>query len=434
MLPRRVIRLGALLAGGLLLSVRPVCAQSSQGTRPYQGLFGSDTRGADALHLVDLSIGVNAAAERASFGDMGPEVEAPADDHQFEEYYLALGQLSYARRGRPVHFSARGGVAYPYYSLFPNSNTLAYDAASDVSVSSRTTTAGAAASYRYSPYYSLDFGGFQTDYSSAYSPNNEVGATASLKHAFGRRTTANMSYSAGTTVFLDEDRETRHQGAAASIERRLSKTTVIRAGYAYERFSATEPETLGSSLSQSHGVDVGIGYTRRLSSVRQFTLEGSVGLNKLEPAVDDEVNWRGSLRATYAMSRNWGASAGYLRTFESASGLFQPVWADYANAQVVGYVGRRLTLSFGAFYTRGNDVNFPESKFTDQGGQVRAQLGVSPNLAVYAQYMYYWYDFPPTFDLPEGMSPTLRRHRIQLGISTWFPLVRAGRAPGAGSQ
>lgn len=434
MLCWRTVRFVALFSMGLCSMAPPVCAQPSQGTRPFRGLFGSDSRGAGTLHHIDLSFGANAAAENASFGPTGPESEAPADDGRFEEYYIALGQLSYARRGRTVQFASMGGASYPYYSLYPNKSQLAYDATTDFTASSRTTSFNAAAGYHYSPYYSLDFGNFRSDYASAYSPNNVVTGGASLRHNFSRQTSAAVSYSAGTTVFLDDDRKTRSQGFGASADHRLTRTTTIRGGYSYNQLRTSEFGADLSTVSRSNSLDVGIGYTKRLSSIRQLTVEASVGVNAVTPSAESGLYWRGSLQGTLAMSRSWTAGVGYLRNLQNISGFLQPVWADHLTAQVAGYVGRRLGLSVGAYYVTGNDLIYPTSKFYNYGGQARAQFGLSPNFAVYTQYMYYRYEYPSNFDLPEGMSPMLGRHRIQAGVSTWFPLLRTGRAPSAGSQ
>jgi hypothetical protein len=66
-------------------------------------------------------------------------------------------------------------------------------------------------------------------------------------------------------------------------------------------------------------------------------------------------------------------------------------------------------------------------------GSAGVLYGLTSYAAVSVRYVYYYYDFPPGFDLPAGTPRRLDRQRVEAGMSLSLPLVRAGRAPGAQS-
>jgi hypothetical protein len=56
------------------------------------------------------------------------------------------------------------------------------------------------------------------------------------------------------------------------------------------------------------------------------------------------------------------------------------------------------------------------------------QVAISPNLALTGGYVYYMYDYPPSYDLPAGVPDQFDRQRVMGGATFWLPIVRAGRA------
>jgi hypothetical protein len=88
-----------------------------------------------------------------------------------------------------------------------------------------------------------------------------------------------------------------------------------------------------------------------------------------------------------------------------------------------GFLSRRVDLSFSGSVARGNlsQIN-TASAFTTYTADARLQRAVGKTLAAYAEYLYYFYDFGRGIQLPVGVSPTLTRNTIRVGLSLWLPL------------
>jgi hypothetical protein len=128
------------------------------------------------------------------------------------------------------------------------------------------------------------------------------------------------------------------------------------------------------------------------------------------------------------VSAGWIAGAGFSRTLQFNGALLQPVVANVANADVSGRFGRRVNLSFAATYSNGQRSAQVGRDFYIYSGSAGVQIGLASFAAINVQYIYYRYDFPPGYQLPEGVLARMNRQRLQIGASFWLPIARAGRA------
>ena len=53
-----------------------------------------------------------------------------------------------------------------------------------------------------------------------------------------------------------------------------------------------------------------------------------------------------------------------------------------------------------------------------------ARYGLSRSLALYVQYVYYFYDFQQKTALPGGLPPSLERNGIRVGVTVWASPLR----------
>ena len=425
---------GIALVVGILLMAQPVCAQTRRAARPYRALFGGDASNQRSLHQLDLTVSLNGGVDN---GLVAPDAVTPVDSPsaasaEFADYYSAGAQLSYLMRGSRLGVGVRGSTSFPYYSTLPDAADLAYGTNANVSFMSGATSVSAGGGFAYSPYYSPAFepgsgpvlpGG---DYGSAVSPNNMASAGASLMRRFGRATSMSVAYSLSGMVFVDEDRSDRNQSAGLSASRQASKSVTFSGGYAY---SAADYTTAGvSSASRSHGFNVGFGYTRQSSRDRPITLGATVGASVVDSLQAQSQGWTGSVSVNQVISANWSAGANYSRSLRFESAIQQPVWADFVSAMAAGRFGRRVNLSLGASYSRGDGVAQRGQDFVTYSGTAHLRVALATFVAITGDYIYYRYDYPAGYDLPAGVPQRLDRQRVQIGANFWLPIVRAGRA------
>jgi len=427
---------GIALVVGILLMAEPVCAQTAEAARPYRALFGGDASNQRSLHQLDMTVSLNGGADN---GLVAPDPVTPLDSpatapNEFSELYSAGVQLSYAMRGSRVGIGASGFTTYPYYSSLPDAAELSYGTGANITFGSGPTTMSAFGGFAYSPYYSPALspgagpawpGGY-LDNSSALSPNETASGGASFTRQFGRQTSMTAGYSLAGVVFVDEDRSNSNQSARLSANRRMSKSLTLNGGYVYS--AADYPSSATTATSRAHGFDVGFGYNRGSSRGRGSTVGVTVGGTIVDQQEGQSQGWRGSLSFSQAFGANWSAGASYSRSLQYQNVLQEPVWADVVSATAGGRYGRRVNLAFAAAYSSGRQLVLSSPRFDIYSGSARLQVAVAESVAITADYIYYRYNYPASYDLPAGVLQQLDRQRVQIGASFWLPLLRAGRA------
>lgn len=411
--------------------------------RPYRALFGSDGRSGESQHNVDFSLGLTAATDNGyattvqTEGPNGPAVEGR---YEFQEFYSAGGSLSYDRRGRDVQFGAAGTASYPYYPQFAQSSALAYSGSVSTSYAPGRSSISASARYAFSPYYNFGLAGGggpftgAFDYASAFTDNKTATAGATFSHRFNRVTSMSAGYSASGLVFVTDQRSSSSQTVHLSANRELSRSTSLTLGYSFLRTRADAG--LAASVlreSGSHGGDVGFSYTQRSSRGAGVGITASMGVSRLDiPGTttgSQDLRWRGSVGVTKPLGNGWSLGGSYSRSLQFVPGLSDMVWGDSASVRAGGLINRRVSLAFGAAYSNGAAVSYGSSQFDTYSGSASVQYSLTASSAVNVSYIYYRYQFPPGYELPTGMPPLLSRQRVQVGLSFWMPLVRAGQAP-----
>jgi hypothetical protein len=124
------------------------------------------------------------------------------------------------------------------------------------------------------------------------------------------------------------------------------------------------------------------------------------------------------------MGRTWAARAGYRRGVNYEVGFEEPLLSDTAFGSVGGFITSRLDFSATASYTSGS-VGFSgdDSGYGTSTAVARLRLAISRQLATYAEYFYYHYEFGQGVALPGFLRPQVDRQGATVGLTAWVPLI-----------
>jgi len=126
----------------------------------------------------------------------------------------------------------------------------------------------------------------------------------------------------------------------------------------------------------------------------------------------------------YQFRRTWTARGAYRRAFEYVPELADPVAVDGFSALLEGLLSRRTELHVAAGYSSGKSaLQRNNLMFDTYTGNVRVRYGVTSLLALYGEYLYYYYDFREQFGLAPGLPRSLDRSAIRAGLTLWLPLL-----------
>lgn len=439
----------------LMAGVSPAAAQQP-GRGLFRGLFGGAEPVIGREHVLDLT----ASAFAAYVEEIAREGVEAAPGRSFQGGSASLIYQRNWQRGY-IGAYASGGASYvdslsdvgadPWIARWGVGARAGYTRRIG-----RRTTFGAGALVSYSPYYSFGFGGgglgggvfgggFSSgpdrvelvpglDYTVAEQPTLSSGGSLSLTRQLTLRSSLEGHYAAGHVNFLDagegfNDRLT--QTAGGRYRYRINEYVGVRAGYAYRRY-----DSLGDEESfTSHDIDAGVdgGYGREFQIARRTTFSfdtrsAVVVTDRLTE--DDTFDPRsrlvlgGSAALAHRWGRSWQAEASYERSVGFVDGFREPVLRNEARATVRGVPLRRLDFIGTTSYTTG-DVGFSrsDSGFSTTRATAQLRMAILRNLAAYAQYFYYRYDFERGVSLPGGIPPRRERQGGSVGLSYWLPLL-----------
>jgi hypothetical protein len=57
-------------------------------------------------------------------------------------------------------------------------------------------------------------------------------------------------------------------------------------------------------------------------------------------------------------------------------------------------------------------------------GEARLRYRLTGNVAVYVQYLYYFYDFHGNTAVIPGLASSLERNGVRAGLTLWVPALR----------
>ncbi|HMF62319.1 MAG TPA: hypothetical protein VK595_18205, partial [Vicinamibacterales bacterium] len=134
----------------------------------------------------------------------------------------------------------------------------------------------------------------------------------------------------------------------------------------------------------------------------------------------------GTATLSHDMGRTWQARLAYNRGAGFAGGFSEPIFSDALIASVAGFLTRRVDFdSTGGFSVGAVGLNSSsDNSFRTYNATARLRVAINPVLAIFGEYLYYYYDLGKTVVTPVEVPSTLDRNSVRVGLTLWLPLVR----------
>jgi hypothetical protein len=430
------VALGCALGGS-----SDVWAQSPGAGRPFGGLFGGRAGGTDRQNLQ-----LNATLVQAYDDISHPEPAGDEPGRTTLGGYFAVLQTDadYAWKGRTAQLAAQAGSAWRYFGQLGEVDALSHTAAVDLSISlARRTTVRLSQSASYSPSYLFklfavadaptpESGPLAPDYAVDDTASFVRTTSASVSRHLTRRGALSAAVDYAATDFQRHTVSTTDHttyGARAGFDRTVGRRSGFRLGYLYRNadFGAADAQR-----TVEHGLQGGVGHTRVLSATRSATFSFNVGLSAADaqgtlPAEQGEgtlYRATSDAGASYQFARAWALRGAYRRSFEYLPELREPIFTSGITGAVNGLLSRRVDLQIAGGYSSGEAAVLGTSSFTTYTANLRSRLAVTQALALYLQYVYYFYEFGGEALLAPRLSPRLERHGVRVGLTAWLPVFK----------
>jgi hypothetical protein len=415
-------------------------AQSSAGDR---GLFRS-ARPATGPQELNVNVLVAEAHDDDALSEVRPTLTP--DTRQAPGYHTTLlTSADYRRVGRN-DFGLRGTAeaTLRYYNDLKEVRSVSHHAAFGLSAPlparmrlDVTQTAAYSPSYLYGLFPGTATG--DVDGGPAVAPDYTVGDSSSINY----RTSSGLSREVGregrisgtaSFTYTDYRRETalRHDVEALSLSSQFRQAVSRNAGvnlrYAYR---TGDYGSAGAGTTTEHSADVGLDFSRRLSTNRSLGVAFTIGGSAMDipavataPVSGSKYEVQADATLQFQFARDWGTSASYRRGLEYMPALTQPVFVDGANASIAGLVTRRIRLEISGAYASGDSIlSRGSSRFDTYTGTARLQVAASRKLAFFGEYLYYVYDFSGNPLLAPGIPAILERNGVRGGVQLWIPAI-----------
>ena len=130
------------------------------------------------------------------------------------------------------------------------------------------------------------------------------------------------------------------------------------------------------------------------------------------------------LTVDWQFDRAWQVRGTTRRALEYVAGLRVPVFVDGVAAELTGLIHPRLNVLASARYSSGTSaLNDHAQPFDTYSASLQTRYALNRELAVYGEYLYYFYDFRGT-GLAAGIPPRLERNGVRAGLTLWVPALR----------
>lgn len=354
------------------------------------------------------------------------------------------GSSTYTRSGRRVQLAASAATAFKYYQRLERLDALSHGASLGLGL--RLPKRGKfeitqAAAYSPSYLYQL--------FPQVNAP--ELGAPIPLNPDYQIDQRNSTSYSTRATVNYGSQRGTQfstfgeynvsayeNDAAVAGLETRslgarLSRAITSRASFVSEyRYRTGEFEFAGSA--HEHEARLGVEYSPPLSTSRRLSIRLNVApawikmpesaLDSLVPATTGYLfRLQGDASVSYPFRRNWLAAAAYDRGVQYLVGLSEPLLSDSVRAQVTGLISRRVDLSASAAsFTAESGVPGSSQNLDTYTGTVKIRYAFTRSVAMYSEYLYYYYDQGQSSLVP-GLPSVFEQHSIRVGVALFTTVL-----------
>jgi hypothetical protein len=440
---RRLV--GVLVVLGTVLAARPACAQISQPTRPYRGLFGSGVGNTDQslTFMMSLSGGYDTSVQAAlptlpdtatSTGALPPETQAVHT--AFEQ---ASAGFSYSLSRPRVTLTASANAGGTYYQTLSNTVTSYGGTVGGSFAFTPRTGLSASEAVTYEPlFFSSAFpalggqGGGQpvlpiTTSGVRLDDYVSQSGTVDFTHKLSSRVDVSFGYGRTENTFGSDDGFVA-QSVFARLNVGLTRHLSVWASDTYFDSEALPTSTVAPQRGQY--ANFGLSYNRlsALSLTRRLTLSLGAGATVISDGKNQSLAGTGNATLKYDIGRTWNASVGYARTVGFVEFFQEPVTTDGVVATFGGLISRRLTFQSSAGALRG-DVAFtgPSNGFQTDYGIASLSCALTRNLSLALGYSDYRYKFDAGLQLPAGVLSHTDGQSVYVSLSVWEPLFMRSR-------
>jgi hypothetical protein len=256
------------------------------------------------------------------------------------------------------------------------------------------------------------------------------GVGAGFRHRLTPRSALNAHYRFGYVDYRDDSlRDFRSQGAAIGYTYQVSSYAAMNLGYGYRTAQST---SVDGRPREIHDINLGMTYGRALSFSRRTSLQFSTGstimvgqnLSAAESDPRTRFHLIGHAVLAHELGRTWTANVAYNRGLIFRDGFDEPFSTDGVTAGLGGLVSRRLSVSLLAGWSLASLDQPGQNHHNSFAGSARATYALSQFLALFANFIYYEYEFGEDIALDPDLPRSLDRKGIRLGLTTSFPLIR----------
>jgi hypothetical protein len=416
--------------------------QETGPAKPYKALFGGNNT-PQADHTFDLNVTLAGAYDDDVYGDLlGGSDPLRPQVGGFSTMLLAGADYNW--RGRRVQFGATASSALRHFAETDEFQNVSQTAGLGFSaeLGQRTNlmlnqTIAYSPSYLYGLFPSVVQPGpgevptAAPDYSAYDTDSVSYGTTARVSHSPTQRGTLSATVDMLRTDFRSETanrRDLNSYGVQGQYSQNVSRNATLRFGYRYR--TGDFGYVIGRSANE-HSLEFGVDYTRPLSPTRKATFGFTVAPAAVDAPLfadglgefDRQYRVLADMRAGYQFSRTWQVRGTYHRGLEYVPGLRTPVYADGFTAVVDGLMGRRWDFLASAAFSDGESAVIQRATtFKTYTANTRVRYAFTSMLAAYAEYLYYYYDFRGSAELPLGAASVLERNGVRFGLTLWVPV------------
>lgn len=442
----RTLPISCLLPAAIVIAATAASAQTGAVPPEAQGAGGNVTRPGtrNTLHVSAL---LAEAYDDDAPAELAPTID-PTGLNLGGYSTMLIASADYSWISPAFQFAAGGGSAVRYLADRNEIRTISHNAAVGMSVRlpKRTTwvmnqTAAYSPSYLYGlfPRAETIEPGVSTptapDYAITDVESYLYGTATTLTHGLTRRNNVSLSAEYQRTDFTREvagRRDLTSYRIQSRFARNLARNVSVSVGYrfragdfGYVPSSGGTINLLESQTSTEHGLEMAWNYSRLLSRTRRATVGFSISPSMAQlPQLVDAIgpqNFRqlgGQVMADYQFRPGWQATGTYRRGFEYIAELGEPVFTGGFSAGVTGLLTRKTDLSVSAGYSSGESVLQRTNMFFDTyTGEARVRYALTPSVAAYAQYVYYFYDFGGNSQLAPAVPRRFERNGVRVGLT-----------------
>ena len=432
-----------------LVAARPALSQNTNPRRPSGGLFG----GLGSGNSERLSVTFEAAEGYDSQLPVEREAAVVGGGLSSEGFSTVFGgSASFTQNGRRLQFGASASTAFKYYQELERLDALSHGAAFGLGIglpNGGRFDINEALAYSPSYLYQLFPQGeppalgesiplnpdYRIDQTASYSSITR----AALQFGSSRGTSFTSTAEYQVTNYRDETTglsgvDTRTVGA--SVSHAVSRNFSFSGGYQYGS------GTVGfSGPSYEHEVPVGFEYSLALSASRRLNIRvnaapawlkiapSAFGIDSSEPLRDYFFRMQGSANVSYPFKRNWNAGVNYDRSVQYLMGTTAPLLSDGIGAGLTGMISRRIDLTASGGYASAVSAQVgTRQQLNTYTAEVRIRYAFRRSMAVYSEYLYYYYDQDGLLNLAPGLPRVFEQHGVRVGFTLFVDAL--GRQQG----